>query len=333
MRVDILMNGKAGYAKRDEIESRVKRVLFRCELRFYFPESIPEMQWLIEEGSDEGTECFIIAGGDGTLNATLTPIMARRKEGKPTPPLCLVPVGTANDLATDLGIPKKIEKAARAVLEGKIRHVDVIEVTSGGKTAHMLTNGGLGIPAQTALSANQLRSWVRTRANRESTPRSLKPIFKLGERFITGVGPRIYEFLLFRDLARWDPQAWEVAIEVPGQAPVVTRAPMILINNQPALGGGFTPAPLTSNDDGKFNVFLFKPTSLPEQIKTVLDVRRGQIHDQTCPTFEAPAVKLRAMDASKPLMFFGDGEILHQDVREIELKCIHPGIRVVTLDD
>lgn len=332
MRVDILMNAQAGYANRTEIESRVKRVLFRCDLRFHFPASVSEMQSLIEVASEEGTEFFIVCGGDGTLNATLPPIMRRRNEKKKTPPLCLVPVGTANDLANDLGIPLKIEKAARAVLEGEIRHVDVLEIKSGQLTRHMLTNGGLGIPAETAKSANLMRTWIKKNAADISKPRPFKSILKLGEKFVTSVGPKIYEILLIRDLTTWQSKHWEISVEIPGQAPLVTNAPMILVNNQPGVGGGFIPAPLTANDDGSFNLFLFQPTRLPKQLHTLLGIKRGLISERNCPSFETKSVRLRALDHSKSLLFFGDGEILHEDVREIDIRCIHPGIPIVTYD-
>jgi hypothetical protein len=42
---------------------------------------------------------------------------------------------------------------------------------------------------------------------------------------------------------------------------------------------------------------------------------------------------MTATDKSKPLTFFGDGEILHRDAREITVRCIPNGIPVVTMGE
>lgn len=333
MRVDIIINGQAGYADRVEIETHVRRVLFRCELHFHSPPTIEAMRETIERVCELGSESLIISGGDGTLNSSLTPIIRRYKENLFVPPICLVPVGTANDLASHMGIPKKIEKAARAVLEGRVKTVDVIEITCGDEVSHMITNGGLGIPAETAKNANAFRSWVKKRA-RESAPFSRNGlIFKLGEKLIARAGKKIYELLLIRDVVRWDTRSWDVTLEIPGREPFRTSAPFILINNQPCVGGSFVTAPLTTNSDGLFNVLLIEPTEIAPQMKAIMDIRFGKTPDEkTCPSFETSSLKLTATHEERSLTFFGDGEILHRDVREISVKCLHPGIPLVTME-
>lgn len=332
MRVDILINGNAGHVNRTEIETRVKRVLFRCDLHFHSPTSIETMREIIERVSEAGSECLMVGGGDGTLNSCLEPIMRRYHSGKRIPPICLVPVGTANDLAFTLKIPRRIEKAARAVLEGKVENVNVLEITSGGKVAHMITNGGLGIPAETAENANHLRSWMKSEAANDTSSANRKRIFKLGEKLISRVGPKIYEILLIRNVALWKTENWDVELEIEGRPPFRTRAPFILLNNQPSLAGGFVTAPLTTHSDGVFNIMTVEPTLLGGQLKAIWDIRRGRVPPANiCPTYETKSMRLSVSDTSLPLTFFGDGEILHKDVREIEVKCLHPGIPFIRM--
>jgi diacylglycerol kinase family enzyme len=332
MRIDILINGNAGRANQLEIETRVRRVLFRCELHFHAPGTIESMRAVIESAAEAGSDYLIVSGGDGTLNACLAPLIKRYHSGLRIPPVCLVPVGTANDLAFTLNTPRRIERAARAILEGKVDNVNVLEITSAGKTAHMITNGGLGIPAETAENANRLRSWVKREARNPSTSANRQRIFKLGEKIISRAGPKIYEVLLIRDLARWDSESWELELEIEGCPSIRTQAPFILFNNQPSLAGGILTAPLTSHADGKFNVLLGHPTRLFPQVKAIWDMRQGRVpNPEDCPSYETPALKLRVSEKSRPLTFFGDGEILHKDVREISVRCLHPGIPFVRM--
>ena len=60
----------------------------------------------------------ILGGGDGTMNAASA---ALRDTGLPG----VLPLGTANDLARTLGIPREPEGAAAVILGGRIRKLDL----------------------------------------------------------------------------------------------------------------------------------------------------------------------------------------------------------------
>ena len=64
-------------------------------------------------------DCVVMAGGDGTVSGAAP---ALRETGLP---LGILPLGTANDLARTLGVPTEPEAAARVILAGKTRAVDV----------------------------------------------------------------------------------------------------------------------------------------------------------------------------------------------------------------
>jgi diacylglycerol kinase family enzyme len=195
----------------------------------------------------------------------------------------------------------------------------------------MVTNGGIGVPAQTAQSANIFREWVRTKASDEGLPPLAKSVFQIGRRLIELAGSKIYELILLREVTQWDHSSWEVEIEVPGKTQFETQAPFILINNQPSIGGKFRTAPFTNNSDGTFNILLVKPKEIVKQTRAVLGIRMGRIPDVgPYESFETEWVRFKAKDKSRPFIFFGDGEILHREVREIEVRCIHPGLELTT---
>lgn len=60
-------------------------------------------------------DLVVCSGGDGTLNETVSGLMAG---GAPTR-LGYIPTGTTNDFASSLGIPKNMVEAARAIVDGR----------------------------------------------------------------------------------------------------------------------------------------------------------------------------------------------------------------------
>lgn len=79
------------------------------------------------EGKRNSTEhdwdCLIVAGGDGTLNTminSMNDLIVKRKL-----PLGILPLGTANDLARTLHIPTDPVEAARVIMAGHCRTIDL----------------------------------------------------------------------------------------------------------------------------------------------------------------------------------------------------------------
>ncbi|MCR5807133.1 MAG: diacylglycerol kinase family lipid kinase [Oscillospiraceae bacterium] len=66
-------------------------------------------------------DLVVVSGGDGTTNEVIKGIM----DGGHHVPVGSIPAGTMNDFATSLGIPKYMPDAARNIVNGKPRFVDV----------------------------------------------------------------------------------------------------------------------------------------------------------------------------------------------------------------
>src|SRR5688500_10688304 len=71
-----------------------------------------------------GGRTVIVAGGDGSIHAVVTALHKRRELEETT--LALLPMGTGNDFARGNDIPLDVEEAARLVLAGQPRPVDLI---------------------------------------------------------------------------------------------------------------------------------------------------------------------------------------------------------------
>jgi diacylglycerol kinase family enzyme len=69
-----------------------------------------------------GVDALVAAGGDGTVNTVANALAGG------SVPLGILPLGTLNHFARDLGIPLALGDAVRVVAEGTTEHVDVGEV-------------------------------------------------------------------------------------------------------------------------------------------------------------------------------------------------------------
>jgi YegS/Rv2252/BmrU family lipid kinase len=73
------------------------------------------------------TDLVLVAGGDGTFNEVINGVLSSQSDttSGEIPPLALIPLGTTNVLATELGIPLNIEKAVQLALTGSPKKISL----------------------------------------------------------------------------------------------------------------------------------------------------------------------------------------------------------------
>ena len=71
-----------------------------------------------------GSRVIVVAGGDGSLHAVVSALHRRHDLSKAV--IGLLPLGTGNDFARAMEIPLDAEEAARVLVDGEIRPVDLI---------------------------------------------------------------------------------------------------------------------------------------------------------------------------------------------------------------
>jgi|1185.fasta_scaffold25164_2 diacylglycerol kinase family enzyme len=97
---------------------------------------------------------IVAAGGDGTVSAVASALV-----GTPIP-LAVLPVGTLNHFARDIGVPEDAAAAVRIALGGKTRAVDVGEVN--GRL--FVNNSSIGLyPTMVRLREKQQRRLGRSK--------------------------------------------------------------------------------------------------------------------------------------------------------------------------
>ena len=90
------------------------------EVGVFFTAPDYNADFLVKEHAGD-FDIIACCGGDGTVSETIKGIM----ESGINKPMGYIPAGTTNDLARSIGIPSKPEKAARVIISGNERPVDI----------------------------------------------------------------------------------------------------------------------------------------------------------------------------------------------------------------
>lgn len=102
-----------------------------------------------------GCDVVVVVGGDGAV-LRVAPALA-----KTTASLGIVPAGTGNLLATNLGIPRDVPAAVRTILNGSKRTIDLGRAVVGGKAYDFSIACGIGFDADVmdGTDSSQKRRW------------------------------------------------------------------------------------------------------------------------------------------------------------------------------
>lgn len=116
----VILNQMAGANRtglREEIEQLFRN--HQLEPDIHEPATPAETAQRVRAAIDARVDAVVAAGGDGTVSA-----VASALAGGPTP-LGVLPIGTLNHFAKDLGLPLDLPSAVDTIAAGRIRHVDV----------------------------------------------------------------------------------------------------------------------------------------------------------------------------------------------------------------
>jgi diacylglycerol kinase family enzyme len=138
-RVEIILNASAGSGGQEAARATLAEI-FAAEGHLDAHVSLAESGAEIVElarraAADKEVRIVVAGGGDGTVNAVASELVGTDKV------LGVLPLGTLNHFAKDLGIPLDLEGAARNIVEGETTRVDVGEVN--GRI--FINNSSLGL--------------------------------------------------------------------------------------------------------------------------------------------------------------------------------------------
>lgn len=109
----------------------------------------------------DGVERVVAVGGDGTVHLVVNGLMQLAPDERPA--LCVLPMGTGNDLARTLGFDpdEKAETLVTRLRDAELRTVDVLRAESDGTTKYIMNalTGGFSGALHEALTDEQKARW------------------------------------------------------------------------------------------------------------------------------------------------------------------------------
>ncbi|MGP9685219.1 lipid kinase YegS [Halomonas sp. AOP25-F1-15] len=203
---------------------------------------------IAEQSKAMGITHVIACGGDGTVSEVMNGLMRLPHDHRPA--LGIVPLGSANDFATSLGLPLEPGQALAAAMTLNSHPIDVIRVTAGKEgeatTSYYInmTTGGFGAEITS------------------STPKTLKRMLGGGAYSLMGA-LKAWRHRSYRGTLHWDGKE--------------ERASLLLLalGNGRQSGGGQVLAPRAKLDDGRLDVLLVKDFSSVTELTKLI----GELQD------------------------------------------------------
>jgi YegS/Rv2252/BmrU family lipid kinase len=145
----LITNSEAGSNDEENLEQALAILRAAADVEVAATSNQGELDGVLHR---RGGRQVVVAGGDGSLHAVVS-ALHRRHELADTV-VGLVPLGTGNDFARGAGIPLDPEEAARIIVEGKVRPVDLI-VDCLGEV--VVNNVHIGVGAQASHNAKSFK--------------------------------------------------------------------------------------------------------------------------------------------------------------------------------
>jgi diacylglycerol kinase family enzyme len=223
MKAVVLLNCGSRAVAAQEAEAEVARVAaaFRAAGLEAPVRAVPasRLEETARAAAAADADTVVFGGGDGTLSTGAAALAGGKKA------LGVLPLGTFNHFAKDLGIPLNLEDAVRTIALGRVREVDVGEASG----RPFLNNASIGLYPEIVRGRDELRrhhgtrKWVALlQAAREAlrdppflrvTLRVLDDVTRVRTPFVF-VGNNRYEMSLFSLGARSSLERGELSLYV-----------------------------------------------------------------------------------------------------------------------
>ena len=221
MRAIAILNPAAGWRRSLELRKQLERAFPRhgisCEI--VLTEKPGDAFDLAKQAADHEFELVVACGGDGTVNEVANALVGSRTA------LGIVPIGSVNVLARELGVPLRAADAVRAIARGSPKPIDV--GCANGRYFTLMA--GFGFDAEVVANVLQpIKDWIGTSA---------------------------YVLSALETLAKY--RATDVTLEMPNET-YSTKAFLVIVANASTYSYNLKMAPLAVPDDGLLDICVFE---------------------------------------------------------------------------
>ena len=240
--VSVLINERSGLTAKPDVGPEIQALFTRqgARIRLERVRDPGDIAARARQAAARG-DLLVAAGGDGTVSS----VAGIAVETDAT--LGVLPMGTLNHFAKDLGIPLELEPAVTAIVAGHVRHIDVGEVN--GRV--FVNNSSVGLYPRMV--------WEREGEQRR--------------------GRTKWTAFMIAMLRTWRNYRTVAAhLEVDGKAAIV-RTPFIFVGNNEYKPEGFRLAGRAALDRGHLSIFVAPESGRFEILALPLRALVNRLHD------------------------------------------------------
>ncbi len=289
MRVKVILNPNAGHGRAADDEAAAMQALTDLGAEFDLVKTSGpgDAIAIARAAAEQGYDVVCAMGGDGTVNEVINGIAGTGAT------LAVIPVGTGNDFASALGVPKgDVAAACRILARGQKRPMDLCRVNE----RYFASSFGAGFDARVTKAAN--------------------------ERFKRYGGIWTYIFAVMSVIWSFRPSPMRITVD--GRE--IAASPLLIaVTNWKSYGGGMYICPGAEIDDGLFDVCIVDNVPILKFLYSFPRVIRGaHVGMREVEMLRARSVHIAC---SRVETYHVDGEVFEAD--DMELALVPGGIDVV----
>jgi diacylglycerol kinase family enzyme len=273
LRAKLIFNAISG--RSEESPNQLAEILNEMQNQYILPEVYmvrpdSQVEAVVHSAIKGDIKLVVVAGGDGTIDSVVGAMIG----GYAT--LGIIPIGTRNNLAYNLGIPSTIPGAVALLREGRRLKIDVGKMRHGRVSRWFLEDATLGLLSDIYPFADSVQHGDLTQIGNllstvvSSTPSHLRMILE-------------------------------------GRKRIDMSAYMVLIANMPYIGPRFQISPDVSWNDNRLDIFVFSDMSKLDLISYAMQSTGGAVEDARVKHYR---VKRLTIHSDPPMPVLADGMLL-----------------------
>jgi diacylglycerol kinase (ATP) len=293
LRAKLIFNSGSG--RPEESPAQLASILTEMQDRGILPEVYSvrrdsQVETVVTQAIRSGIRLIVVAGGDGTIHSVVGAMIGKQAA------LGIIPTGTRNNLAFNLGITGDIAASVALLRRGRRLKIDVGRV-HGGRSRHWFVEAaGLGLLSDLYPMADEVQHG------------NLAQIGGLLSALISATPSRIRMIL-------------------DGHSHLDTSAHLLLVTNMPYLGPHFQISPKVSFKDGRLDVFTFSDISKLSMLTYAALSLGGSLEEAGIKHYRAKHIRI----ASEPRMpVIADGVPVGLGLRPLSIDILPHALSVIT---
>lgn len=257
---------------------------------------------LARTAASEGFDVVVAVGGDGTVHEVVNGLMQSPYDTRPK--LGIIPVGSGNDFAANIGLPKKSEAAVRRLFVAKARTIDIGTITDEtGRTEYWDNTVGIGFSGAVNIASRKLTN--------------LRGFLS----YLVAVLQTIF----------FNPQHLHAKLAIEGHPDTQQDISMISVCNGPREGGGFPVAPNAVMDDGRITYTVMRGVNRAQMLFFLPIVLAAQ--HLRFKKFFTPGTTLHfSVATDKTMAIHTDGEVFgpwEAGIKQVSMSLIPAALDVL----